>query len=182
MRVSVVNRAKSILALFVAGLLAACQHHPTISYPKLPLAGPIEAQFDCGALDDAILKTEAVRWVMREDGARLLSPEERAGRVTTDVATTIAATFACMFCFSPVSLGDEGHSILNIADRRLVSLLKLKHEKDCPANPTAMAGMTDMRMYETVAELLVREEKKDPGTDVGDLRTERTQLLDKLRP
>ncbi len=182
MRISVVSRAAPVLALLIAGLLPACQHHPTISYPKLPLAGPIEAQFDCGAIDDAILKTEAVRWVMREDGARLLSPEERAGRVTTDVATTIAATFACLFCFSPLSLGDEGHSILNIADRRLVSLLELKHDKECPANPTSMADMTDMRMYEAVADLLAREEKKDAGTDIGDLRSERTRLLDKLRP
>ncbi len=176
------KRAAPMLALLIAGLLAACQHHPTILYPKLPLAGSVEAEFDCGKLDDAILKTEAVRWVMREDGARLLSPEERAGRVTTDVATTIAATFACLFCFSPVSLGDEGHTVLNIADRRLVSLLKLKYDKECASNPTAMAGMTDMRMYEAVTALLAREEKKDPGTDVGDLRAERTQLLDKLRP
>jgi hypothetical protein len=119
---------------------------------------------------------------MREDGARLLSPEERAGRITTDVATTIAASFACLFCFSPVSLGDEGHSILNIADRRLLSLLKLKREKECEAIPTSMAGMTDMRMYEAVADLLAREEKNEPGTNIGELRAKRTQLLDKLRP
>lgn len=166
----------------MAGLLAACQHHPTIAYPKLPLAGPVEAGFDCAKLDDAILKSEAVRWVMREDGARLLSPEERATRTTTDVATSVAATFACLFCFWPVTLGDEGHTVLNIADRRLVSLLELKQDKQCSALPTAMAGMTDLQMYETVAGLLSQEERKDPGTDVGELRAERTRLLDKLRP
>ena len=169
-------------ALLIAGHLAACQHHPTIKYPKLPLAGPVEAGFDCAMLDDAILKSEAVRWVMRQDGARLLSPEQRAGRVTTDLATTVAAGLACLFCFSPVTLGDEGHTVLNIADRRLVSLLELKQDKHCTALPTAMAGMTDLQMYDAVTELLAREERKDPGTDVGDLRAERTQLLDKLRP
>ncbi len=174
--------ATAKLVLLSAALLAACQHHPTIKYPKLPVAGTVEAEFDCENLDDAVLKTEAVRWVMRQDGARLISPEERAARTATDVATTIAATFACIFCFSPVYLGDEGHTVLNIADRRLVSLLKLKDDKRCTALPTAMAGITDIQMYGTVTELLAREERKDPGTDVGELRAERTRLLDKLRP
>jgi len=175
-------RSATAKVVFLCGaLLSACQHHATIKYPKLPVAGTVEAGFDCEKLDDAVLKTEAVRWVMRQDGARLISPEERAARTATDVATT-AVTFACFFCFLPVVLGDEGHSILNIADRRLMSLLKLKDDKRCTAHPTAIAGMTDIQMYDTVAELLAREERKDPGTDVGELRAERTRLLDKLRP
>ena len=173
--------ATAKVVLLSGALLAACQHHPTIRYPKLLVAGPVEAGFDCEKLDDAVLKTEAVRWVIRQDGARLISPEERAARTATDVATTIT-TFACSYCFWPVALGDEGHAVLDMADRRLMSLLKLKDGKRCMALPTAMAGMTDIQLYDTVAELLAREERKDPGTDVGELRAERTRLLDELRP
>ena len=166
----------------VAGHLAACQHHPTIEYPKLTEAGSVEAEFDCAKLDDAILKSEAVRWVMREDGARLLSPGERAARTTTDIATTVAAFTACTFCFWPVTLGEEGHTILDRADRRLMSLLKLKHVKDCPASPTSVAGMSDLQMYDEVARLVAQETQESPPPDVGALRAERTRLLDKLRP
>jgi hypothetical protein len=169
------------LALVVLGLVA-CQHHPTIEYPKLTEAGAVEAEFDCAKLDDAILKSEAVRWVMREDGARLLSPGERAARTTTDIATTVAAFTACTFCFFPASLGEEGHTVLDLADRRLISLLKLKQGKDCPASPTALAGMTDLQMHDKVSQLIANEKQKSPPPDVGALRAERTRLLDKLRP
>ena len=175
------NATLAGLAL-VAGHLAACQHHPTIEYPKLTEAGSVEAAFDCAKLDDAILKSEAVRWVMREDGARLLSPGERAARTTTDIATTVAAFTACTFCFFPVTLGEEGHTILDRADRRLVSLLKLKQTKDCPASPTALAGMTDLQMHDEIARLIAKETQESPPPDVGALRAERTRLLDKLRP
>jgi len=151
--------------LLIAGNLAACQHRPTIAYPKLPEAGRVEAEFDCARLDDAILKTEAVRWVMREDGARLLSPDERFARTTTDVATSVAASFACLFCVSPMWLGEEGHAALDGADRRLLSLLKLKQDQQCAGRPTALAGMADLQMHDAVA-----------------LRAERMRLLDKLRP
>lgn len=168
--------------LLIAGSLAACQHHPTIAYPKLRPAGEIEAGFDCARLDDAILKSEAVRWVMREDGARLISPGERAARTTTDIATTIAATSACLFCIFPVALGEEGHTALDSADRRVLSLLNLKRDKHCAALPTAMAGMTDLQMHDAVALLLAQEDRKQKRGDIGALRAERTRLLDKLRP
>ena len=119
---------------------------------------------------------------MREDGARLLSPGERAARTTTDIATTVAAFTACTFCFFPASLGEEGHTVLDLADRRLISLLKLKQGKDCPASPTALAGMTDLQMHDTVAQLIAEEKQESPPPDVGALRAERTRLLDKLRP
>lgn len=168
--------------LLTAGYLVACQHQPTITYPKLPEAGPVEAEFDCARLDDAILKSDAVRWVMREDGARLLSPGERVARTTTDVATGVAATYACMFCIFPVSLGQEGHTALDRADRRLVSLLKLKQDKRCAELATALAGMSDLQMHEAVALLLEQEKQDERPADVGALRAERMRLLDKLRP
>lgn len=168
--------------LLIAGHLAACQHHRTVAYPRLQEAGAIEAAFDCAKLEDAILKSEAVRWVMREDGARLLSPAQRGARTTTDVATSVAAIAACFFCIAPVMLGDEGHTALDRADRRLLSLMKLKQGKHCPELPTAIAGMTDLEMHDAVAVLLVQEDQKEKRSNVGALRAERTRLLDKLRP
>jgi hypothetical protein len=159
----------------------ACTHRQTITYPKLTEAGTIESGFDCARLDDAILKTEAVRWVMRQDGARLISPEERAGRVTTDVLATAAA---CVFtwCIAPVYLGEEGHAMLDSADKRLLSLLQLKQSHSCPPRNTAVANMSDLQMYDTVAKLVVDESAKMPASPVGDLRAERMRLLDGLRP
>jgi hypothetical protein len=162
-------------------LLTACTHHPTIAYPKLTEAGTIESGFDCVRLDDAILKTEAVRWVMRQDGARLISPEERVGRFTTDVATSVASCFFTL-CISPVYLGEEGHAMLDSADKRLLSLLQLKQSHACAARNTALAGMTDLQMYDTVAKLVAQESAKVPNPPVGELRAERMRLLDGLRP
>ncbi len=167
----------TLLAVFS---LVGCTHHPTIAYPELVEAGPIEAGFDCTALDDAILKTEAVRWVMRQDGARLISPEERVARTTTDVATTVASV-ACFFCF-PVYLGEEGHKAVDSADRRLLSLLKLKKSKACTARTTAIANVLDLEMYDAVAKLVAEESAKMPSSPVGELRAERMRLLDGLRP
>lgn len=170
------------VTLLVAVSLAGCTHRPTIAYPRLIEAGPVEAGFDCAALDDAILKTEAVRWVMREDGARLLSPEERVGRTATDVATSVAAA-ACFLCFPPVVyLGEEGHKALDRADRRLLSLLKLKKSRTCTAGTTAIANMSDLDLYDAVAALVTEESEEKPSTPVGELRAERMRLLDGLRP
>jgi hypothetical protein len=163
-------------------VLAGCTHHPTIKYPKLTEAGTVEAGFDCGALDDAILKTDAVRWVMRQDGARLISPEERAARTTTDVATTVAAALSCFLCISPVYLGEEGHGAIDSADQRLLSLLTLKQSKQCPARPTSFAGMTDLQLHDRVTDLVAQESQKLPTMTVGELRAERMRLLDGLRP
>lgn len=170
------------MIVLLAILLAACTHHATIAYPKVPEAGAVEAAFDCPRLDDAILKTEAVRWVMRQDGARLVTPGERAARVSTDVASSIAAAALCLFCIPPTSLGDDGHHSLDGVDRRLLSLLKLKEAKDCPAAPSRIAGITDLAMYDLIAGLVEHESDKNPSPDFSALYAERTRLLDHLRP
>lgn len=175
------KRACSFVAVIAGVALSACTHQPTIAYPKLTEAGTIESGFDCARLDDAILKTEAVRWVMRQDGARLISPEERVGRVTTDVAASLASCFITL-CISPVYLGEEGHAMLDSADKRLLSLLQLKQAHACAARDTALAGMTDLQMYDTVAKLVAQESAKIPSSPVGELRAERMRLLDGLRP
>ena len=177
-------RFSRLFALFIAGALVGCQHHPTITYPEIADAGVIESSFDCAALDDAILKTEAVRWVMRQDGARLLSPEERAARTTTDIATMAASCVvtAGLWCLPPVYLGEEGHILLDSTDRRLLSLLELKKDKACSARPTAIAGMTDLALNDAVVALVAQESQKPATRPVGDLRAERMALLDQLRP
>lgn len=174
--------SRLMLTLIFAALLAACQHHATIAYPKVPEAGAVEAAFDCARLDDAILKTEAVRWVMRQDGARLLTPGERAARYSAGVASTVAVSALCLFCVTPGTLGDEGHRWLDGVDRRLLSLLKLKQGKNCPAAPSRIAGLTDLAMYDSLAALVARESDEDPRPDVAALLAERTRLLDHLRP
>lgn len=171
-----------MLAPVLAVLLAACQHHPTIAYPKVPEAGAVEAAFDCTRLDDAILKSEAVRWVMRQDGARLLTPSERAARVSADVASTVASAALCLFCISPGMLGDDGHRSLDGVDRRLLSLLKLKKGKECPAAQSRIAGLTDLEMHDSLAALVAQESDKDSAPDFTALLAERTRLLDHLRP
>jgi hypothetical protein len=182
MSAAIMRSAPELALLSILGALAGCTHHPTITYPKLTEAGPIESGFDCAALDDAILKTEAVRWVMREDGARLISPEERAGRVSTDVATSVASCFVWLMCIPPVYLGEEGHVALDAADHRLLSLLRLKTDKGCVARPTAAVAMTDLELHDAVAALIAQEAQKSPPRPVGELRVERMRLLDQLRP
>lgn len=174
------SRTAVLLALAVT--LAACEYHRTITYPKVPVAGATEAGFDCAQLDDAILKTDAVRWVMREDKARLLSPTERAMRTTSDATIGVAMAIACLFCISPAILSDEGHHVLDGVDKRLLSLLALKDDKDCEPSPTAIAGMSDLQMHQAVASLVAREDEKLPDDDMKALLAERMRLLDHLRP
>lgn len=152
-------------ALLATVALAGChlQHRQTISYPKLVPAGAIEAGFDCAQLDDAILKTDAVRWVMREDGARLISPEMQLAVIT-------------------LAAPDDGHSAVHRADLRLVSLLALKKDRHCLPRPTGHEAMTDLELYEQVSALLAEEKKKNPPGYTADLRAQRMQLLDKVRP
>jgi hypothetical protein len=179
-------RARRCVAIATVGVICAwmcnaCQHRPTIAYPKSVEAGPTEAAFDCPRLDDAILKADAVRWVMRQDGARLLSPDEKDARVAGDVALIAASLFTCFFCPAMPVLGDDGHALVDGADRRLLSLLKLKADKGCPAVPTAIPSMDDLQLYAAVS-TLVAEARKDPGSNLRQIRAERLRLLDGLRP
>ncbi len=175
-------RTNPAKVLLLSAMLAACEHHQTITYPKVPEAGAVEAAFDCERIDDAILKTEAVRWVMRQDGARLLTPGDRAARISADVASTIATSAICLFCVSPVALGDDGHHSLDGVDRRLLSLLKLKQGKSCPASPSRIAGVTDLQLYDSLAGLVAQETDENPSPDTATLLAERMRLLDHLRP
>jgi len=175
------GRGVAVVGFVCAGTLAACHHHPTIAYPKAVEAGPTEAAFDCPRLDDAILKADAVRWVIRQDGARLLSPDEQDARVAGDVALIAASVLACFLCPPVAVFGDEGHAVLDRADRRVLSLLKIKADKGCPAQPTSLTGMNDLQLYAAASALVAEEARKDPATDVAATRVERMRLLDGLR-
>jgi len=77
--------------------------------------------------------------------------------------------------------GDEGHAVLDRADRRVLSLLKIKADKGCPAQPTSLTGMNDLQLYAAASALVAEEARKDPATDVAATRVERMRLLDGLR-
>jgi hypothetical protein len=151
-------------------LLGACAHEPSITHPNLPKVGDREAALDCPGLDLSIARTETVRWVLREDGARLLTGSELMARAAVDVVTIVTVWFPIM------SYG--GHHELNRIDRRLRDLLALKSEKGCDASPTAHPGMTDLELLERLVPLM------DRLGNAGDERErldERTRLLDGLR-
>jgi hypothetical protein len=68
------------------------------------------------------------------------------------------------------------------ADLRLVSLLSLKKDKQCEPRPTGHDSLTDLELYEQVAELLLLEKSRDATVRVSELRVRRMQLFDGLRP
>jgi hypothetical protein len=169
-----------VVAIGICACVVGCEtHQPTIGYPRLIEAGAMEAAFDCAALDDAILKTDAVRWVMRQDGARLLSSADRGARTVGNTAMVAGAFVGCVGCYPGFT--DEGHSSLDSADRRLQSLLQLKQDKACPRRATSLEGLTDLDVHRAIASLLAGEmSEKDRGR-VRELLGERMRLFDGLR-
>jgi hypothetical protein len=160
-------------ALAVVGALAltACTHQPTISHPVVPEVGDREAALDCAALDVAIARADTVRWVIRKDGARLLTPSEIGVVTLGSVALTAATWF-------PVALPYNGHFELTRTDRRLRDLLERKREKDCPALQTGLPELTDLELLDDLAKLM----DDDASRSTRERLEERTRLLDGLRP
>lgn len=158
--------ARRIL-LSVLGAAAGCSHHPTITYPDLPEVGAREAALDCPGIELSIARTDTVRWVMREDGAHLLTSSDILGRLVLGVASSGILT-------PP----EEGHYALDDVDRRLRDLLALKRDKGCAASRTAHPGMSDLQLLERLSELMDR--KVEAGSERQRLH-ERTRLLDGLR-
>ena len=168
------SHVRAAAATACAVLLAACSYQPTIRHPSLAPAGPREAGLDCAGLDRAILKADTVRWVIRDDGARLLTDGEHAAVIAGNVAVLVLTTLA----MAPTAPGDFGETKLAAADERVMSLLRLKREHGCPAAPTSDPERTDLA-------LLARLEAIDAGlrTKSVDQRTaldEQTRLLDGL--
>lgn len=158
-------------------------HVQTISYPLSPAVGARERGFDCEALDDAVLKADAVRCVIRQDNGRLLTRGESSRRSTVNVldkALDCVADF-CLAALDPVE--DEGSGALDRADRRLVGLLELKAGRGCTARPTGIAALTDVELGRQAASLIALVEKPQmSGRAEAELLAARTELLDGLRP
>jgi hypothetical protein len=172
--------ARIAVALAIGVGVGACQHQPTISYPELRVAGDRERSLDCDAIEDQILKADAIRWVMREDGARLLSRWDLGGRAAVNAAAVIAGAFGVPL--PPPYLSDEGSVALDQADQRVVSLLSLKSRKGCAPSPTAIEGKTDADLLVGLEEALAKERAATNPTEAMSSLAERTRLLDSLRP
>jgi hypothetical protein len=171
--------ARIAMAFVLATGAGACQHRPTITYPALPVVSDREQALDCDGIEDEILKADAIRWVMRQDGARLLSRWDLGGRAAVNVAAMIAGAFG-----APVplpTLSDEGSIALDRADQRIVALLALKSRKGCAASHTAIEGTTDAEMLVRLDEVLARERAATNTSEASTSLAERTQLLDSLR-
>lgn len=165
---------RALTATACVALLAACSYQPTIRHPSLAPAGPREAGLDCAQLGRAILKADTVRWVIRDDGARLLTDGEHAAVIAGNVAVLLLTTLA----MAPAAPGDFGETKLAAADERVISLLKLKRDHGCPAAPTSDPARSDL-------ELLARLEAIDADLKAQAIEQraaldERTRLLDGL--
>lgn len=153
----------------LAGLASAgCAYRPTIVHPMSHALRPEDAALDCGQLDLAILKTDTVRWVIRDDGGKLESGGQRAARYAANVLVI------------PLSygnyIGDQGSAVLDAADHRILGLLRLKRDHGCPARDTSEPAMTDLQMLEALEPLMPAQGSLDRAA-----LDRRTALLDGLR-
>ncbi len=161
------------IVLACASCFGCTTYHPTISHPVSHTVRPEEAALTCSQLDDAILKADTVRWVIRDDGATLESSGERAARYG---ANAVLAVPLSLILHGPAYVPEPGSGVLDAADHRIVGLLQLKRDKGCTPAATDEPGMTDLQMLEALEPLM---------SGKGDLDREaldkRTTLLDHLR-
>lgn len=158
--------------IVLAGLVSAgCAYRPTIVHPMSHELRPEDAALDCEQLDLAILKTDTVRWVIRDDGGTLETGKERTSRYVANVIVI------------PLSLplgggyiGDHGSAVLDAADRRILGLLRLKRDRACPPAATSEPGLTDLQMLQQLEPLMPEEGELDRAA-----LDRRTALLDRLR-
>lgn len=134
----------AIGALLVCSLLASCAGTAKTKYPLLPAPGKAESALDCAGLADRIEKADAIRWSIRESGVKM--PATSANDAL--VAVSWIAIAASAFGGPPlVPVGNPEKApvyALARADARIEKLLVLRRDQSCPANPTAVAGVSDM--------------------------------------
>lgn len=127
---------------------------------------PEDATYNCSQLEAAILRTDTVRWVIREDGGSLETSGHQAARLAGNLLLILGGGY----------MNDGGHAVLNAADQRIAYLLRLKRDHDCPASATSEPGMTDLQMLEVLEPLM--PPNRTPDRQALD---QRTSLLDHLR-
>jgi hypothetical protein len=171
-----VRFAVQCCAIVVASLVSAgCayRYRPTIDHPMSHAVRPKEVALDCERLDLAILRVDTVRWVIRDDGGKLETGEERGSRYAAN-ALLIPLS---VVLHSPGYINDQGNAVLDAADHRILGLLRLKRDHGCPPRETTEPGMTDLQMLEALEPLM--PEKGELDRQAFDRRT---SLLDRLRP
>ena len=117
--------------IVVASLVSAgCayRYQPTIDHPVSHTVRPKEAALDCEQLDLASLKVDTVRWVIRDDGGKLETGEERGSRYAANVLT-IPLSLALGFYVGYIP--EQGSAVLDAADHRILGLLRLKRDHGC---------------------------------------------------
>lgn len=170
---------RSVPAALVALTLvvSGCETYtPSLRHPHLATLTPSEAEMDCQQIDRAIDRADSVRWLIRDDGGHLESSSHRSARYAANV---LIVPLSILLMHPGGYIGDEGHAVLDAADKRIRELLQLKRSRECAPRATTLYGLNDMvllRELESVqAELDAR---------LGDeewLLKERTRLLDGLR-
>jgi hypothetical protein len=168
-------RASFAAALGLA--LTACSYQPSMQHPTLPALAPIESTMDCRQTDVAIDRADTVRWLIRDDGAKLETDVHRSARYTANALLITASILALNP--NPPYFKDGGHAVLNAADERIRELLQLKREHACPARPTALPELDDLALLGELEAL-----QSDFGAnriDEEQMLTRRTKLLDNLR-
>ena len=187
--------ARWLLALICLAL-SGCASAPTLMYPKMKEVDLDEEDLPCERLDDEVLKTDAVRWAMRQDGLTLSGDSAMQAAVGFNAISDTGCSvlpklgpdslfrLACPEYADPdhgmeMNLG-VGHRLLDSADQRIVGLLRLKRQHACVAQPTNQPGRSDLDVLAGL-ERLAADRAADRITDPA-ANDERTRLLDGLRP
>jgi hypothetical protein len=169
------TRIAVTLVCGVLSALAGCSYNPSVTHPVVAAPRAADIGLSCPQIDLAIDRTDTVRWLIRDDGARLESDAAQAGRYTANVFVIALSTLALF----PTALPDGGSAVLDAADGRLLKLLQLKRDRRCPARATAHAGIDDRAL---TAELEAIDARiLGPEGRGRALLDERTRLLDGLR-
>jgi len=167
------SRASFAAALGLA--LTACSYQPSMQHPKLPALVPIDTTMDCRQIDVAIDRADTVRWLIRDDGAKLETSAHRSARYTANFLLVPVSVLS----LSPVFFRDSGHAVLNAADGRIRELLQLKREHACPPRDTALPELDDLAL---LGEIEAVEADFGAGrVEEEQMLTQRTKLLDNLR-
>lgn len=158
-------------ALLGAALLAACSsYRPSVVHPKMKAPTAADIELTCAQIDLAIDRTDTVRWLILDDGGKLETEDETTARY-------LANTILIPLTWAPAS--DEGHAVLDAADRRLLKLLQLKRDRRCPARPTTTPGVDDLAFTAQLEDLMSRIDGAEGHTP--ELLRARMALLDGLR-
>jgi hypothetical protein len=118
--------------------IAGCQSHPTHVYPMLPPAASGERALNCDQLDDAILRSDAVRWSMRTEGMKVRTSATNTGEVLASIP--MIAVSRVLVTFTDL----DNQARVSAADTRIIGLLEIKSSKGCPARATTTSNVTDL--------------------------------------